>query len=104
MGDKWDRWWNHSDVVTELNEIGIKSLYHKYWNEEQGNETQPTFFIQRNLNKKYHIDYVFGCEIFANRLKKMEIGNINKWLGISDHLPIICEFESERVMTRQQYL
>ena len=100
--DRWDRWWNHSDVVTELNEIGIKSLYHKYWNEEQGKETQPTFFLQRNLNKKYHIDYVFGCEDFANRLKKMEIGEINKWLRISDHLPIICEFETEKITTRQQ--
>ena len=26
--DKWDRQWNHPDVVTELKEIGIESLYH----------------------------------------------------------------------------
>ena len=91
--DRWDRWWNHSDVVNELSEVGIISLYHKYWNEEQGKESQPTFFLHRNLNKKYHIDYVFGSKDFADCLKIMEIGQINNWLGISDHLPIVCEFE-----------
>ncbi|NDK10346.1 endonuclease/exonuclease/phosphatase family protein [Candidatus Gracilibacteria bacterium] len=90
--DKWDRWWNHSDVVNELKEIGIESFYHKYRSEEQGKETQPTFFLHRNKEKSYHIDYIFGGREFSNRLKKVEIGEINKWLQISDHLPMICEF------------
>lgn len=96
--DRWDRWWNHSDVVNELNEIGINSLYHKYWNEEQGKETRPTFFLHRNLEKKYHIDYVFGSREFADGLKRMEIGGIDKWLGVSDHLPIFCEFETKEII------
>lgn len=100
--DRWDRWWNHSDVVNELNEIGINSLYHLYWNEEQGKETRPTFFLHRNLEKTYHIDYVFGSKEFTDGLKRMEIGEINKWLGISDHLPIICEFETEKITSSQQ--
>lgn len=95
--DRWDRWWNHSDVVHDLNEIGITSLYHKYWNEEQGKETQPTFFLQRNIKKSYHIDYVFGCKYFADRLKKMEIGEISKYLEISDHVPVVCEFETKLI-------
>ena len=94
--DKWDRWWNHSDVVTELYEIGIESLYHKYWKEEQGTETQPTFFLHRKLEKPYHIDYVFGSNEFINGLKKMEFGKVSDWLKVSDHLPIICEFETEK--------
>jgi hypothetical protein len=50
--DVWDRWWNHSDVFNELKELGIKSLYHLYYNEEQGKETIPTLYhkkIQRSL-------------------------------------------------------
>lgn len=92
--DKWDRWWNHSDVVSELNGIGIESLYHKYWKEEQGAETQPTFFLHRKLEKPYHIDYVFGSKKFVDRLTNLEIGKFEEWLKISDHLPISCEFEN----------
>lgn len=93
--DKPRRNWNHSDVVGELKEIGIESLYHNYWNEQQGKETRPTFFLQRNLEKPYHIDYVFGSKDFTNTLKKIEVGEVTKWLGVSDHLPVVCEFEME---------
>ena len=92
--DKWDRWWNHSDVVSELSEIGIESLYHLNKNEAQGKESNPTFFMQRKLEKPYHIDYVFGGDDFINNLKKIEIGQVNEWLKVSDHLPIICEFKN----------
>ncbi|RVT79904.1 endonuclease/exonuclease/phosphatase family protein [Flavobacterium sufflavum] len=90
--DKWDRWWNHSDVIKELNDIEIESFYHKFYNEEQGKESLPTFFLHRSLEKPYHIDYVFGSKYFSSNLKNIEIGNIEKWLEISDHLPLICEF------------
>jgi len=92
--DKPSRWWNHSDVVRELRELGIESLYHKYLNEEQGQETRPTLFLQKNLEKPYHIDYVFGSEYFQKRLRKFKIGDVDQWLMRSDHMPILCEFEA----------
>ncbi len=91
--DQWDRWWNHSDVVAELSEIGIESLYHSFSGELQGNETRPTLFHQRNLNKPYHIDYIFGSSEFAVNLKQIEIGSLEKWFPLSDHLPVISEFD-----------
>lgn len=94
--DKKSGWWNHSDVVRELKEIGIESLYHKYWREEQGKETRPTLFLQKNLKKPYHIDYVFGSMDFQNGIKKMEVGEVHQWLKISDHMPLICEFKTEK--------
>ncbi|WPR73873.1 endonuclease/exonuclease/phosphatase family protein [Algoriphagus sp. NG3] len=89
---RWDRWWNHSDVIRELKEINIESFYHLYFYERSGKEQQPTFFLQRNLQKPYHIDYVFGSSFFKNKLNKVEIGKIEEWLLLSDHLPMFCEF------------
>lgn len=62
---EWDRWWNHSDIVSELKVIGIESFYHKYTGEQQGKETNPTLFFQRKLERPYHIDYIFGSEKFT---------------------------------------
>ena len=89
--DQWDRWWNHSDIVRELSELGIESLYHQFFDEEQGQESQPTFYLQRKLEKPYHIDYAFASESIAERLVKIKIGSVSEWLEISDHLPLTFE-------------
>ncbi|MCK5341980.1 MAG: endonuclease/exonuclease/phosphatase family protein [Candidatus Heimdallarchaeota archaeon] len=91
--DRWDRWWNHTDVVRELKEIQIESLYHQYFKEEAGKETQPTLFLQRKLEKPYHIDYVFASNELSKSLINMTIGQSDKWLETSDHMPVYCEFE-----------
>lgn len=90
--DEWDRWWNHSDVVGELKEIGIESIYHKITNEQHGKESTPTLFFQKKIERPYHIDYVFGPEKFIKGTKNLEIGRPDKWLKLSDHMPIIIEF------------
>jgi len=87
--DEWDRWWNHSDVVRELKEIEFESLYHKFTNEEQGKETQPTFFLQRNLSKPYHIDYCFASKQLTKKLEQVIVGDFNDWKRLSDHVPVI---------------
>ncbi len=91
--DQWDRWWNHSDVVNELKELGIESFYHKFTSEPQGQETKPTLYFQRKLERPYHIDYIFGTQNFTERIIQIEIGKFDKWIGISDHMPIICKME-----------
>ena len=91
--DQRDRWWNHSDVVNELKEIGIESFYHKFTNEVQGKETKPTLHFQRKLTRPYHIDYIFGSQKFSNRIINFEIGEFDRWIGISDHMPILCEID-----------
>jgi len=87
--DKWDRWWNHSDVVNELEKIDIKSLYHLLKNEEQGKETIPTFYLQKKLEKPYHIDYTFLSSNLIDKETSLIIKDKNIWLTHSDHMPII---------------
>ncbi len=41
------------------------------------------------MEKEYHIDYVFTNNKLINRINEFEIGEKNKWLQFSDHLPII---------------
>lgn len=91
--DEWDRWWNHSDVVKELQKINIHSVYHHVFKEEHGKESVSTLFFQKNLEKPYHIDYVFSSVDFLEKTRKIEIGQPNKWLTLSDHMPIFYEFD-----------
>lgn len=87
----WDKKYgnrNHTNVVNELEEKGLISAYHYTYNEKQGCESQKTFYLYRNIDKGYHIDY---CFIDKKRLKKFEILNDSKWLKLSDHMPMAIE-------------
>ena len=85
--DKWERWWNHTDVIKLLNQIGLESAYHKNLKEEQGKETKSTFFLHRKFEKSYHIDYCFA-PIELN-IKEFELGKYDDWIKLSDHIPIL---------------
>lgn len=85
--DKDDRWWSHSDVVTELEQIGLFSLYHHKLKVKQGYELTPTFFLHRKEEKSYHIDYAFVSNKYL--CSNIEIGSVEDWLSISDHMPLI---------------
>ena len=91
--DRKDRWWNHSDVVRELGEIGIVSLYHEQTKEPQGKESRPTLYFRKSLNRPYHIDYIFLSKDLLPR-SNIDIGEHNKWLAVSDHMPVIAHVTS----------
>jgi endonuclease/exonuclease/phosphatase family metal-dependent hydrolase len=89
--DEWDRWWNHSDVVNNLKELDIHSVYHTLRNEKQGEEKTPTFYLQRKKEKPYHIDYFFCSSSILEKVEHLEIGDVDYWLQISDHFPLIIQ-------------
>lgn len=90
--DLWDRWWNHSDVVSELNSLGIRSAYHFHFNESQGKEAIPTFYMNRKIERPYHIDYFFASkDILENSI--LQLGDRDIWLKHSDHVPLVFEFK-----------
>lgn len=90
--DKEKRIANHSGVVKLLSEKSIESLYHKRNSENHGEETHPTFFLHRNKEKPYHLDYCFASEKFWAKDFSVIIGNFEEWIKLSDHLPIEIEF------------
>lgn len=90
----WDRFRilkNHSDIINELEEFGIRSLYHEFYSVLQGNEPHPTLYFQRKIEKKYHIDYVFASYDLFPAPSAFMIGSTAQWLSVSDHMPLIVE-------------
>jgi exonuclease III len=95
--DVWDCWWNHSDVVRELHDINMVSLYHAVTGEEQGAESTPTFFQQRNLRKPYHTDYAFSSRDMCNiQSAAVSVGHHTEWLEFSDHMPLTFTIDGKK--------
>jgi exonuclease III len=80
-------------VVKMLEKKGIVSLYHFYFNQTQGMEQHPTFYMYRHKNKAYHIDYCFVSNEIINKLNSFEIGGFDDWIKHSDHAPLITTFD-----------
>ncbi|HEY3429640.1 MAG TPA: endonuclease/exonuclease/phosphatase family protein [Cyclobacteriaceae bacterium] len=59
LWDKPRRKGNHSHVVEVLQQKRISSTYHRYFQQEQGKEIHPTFYLYKNKEKPYHLDYCF---------------------------------------------
>jgi hypothetical protein len=89
--DYKDRVGNHSDVVDMLKGFDIYSLYHEQYASAHGKEVKPTFYMQRNLNKPYHIDYCFASKRIIESGYTITIGNYEHWCDKSDHVPIIID-------------
>jgi exodeoxyribonuclease III len=90
----WDRppQGGHSKLVAGLAEMQIVSVYHAHFNEAQGAESQSTFYLQRNREKGYHLDYCFAPETWVPRLEVFSVGSFEDWIAWSDHSPLFAEF------------
>ena len=91
--DRKNRKSNHSNVVRRLEEKGIFSSYHSYFNSPQGKEKHPTLYMYRHKNKPYHIDYCFVSADMAKKIKSVEVGAFIEWTKYSDHVPLVVTFK-----------
>jgi exonuclease III len=76
---------NHSQVVSELEQLGLVSAYHYTTKELHGKESKHTFCLYKNESKRYHIDY---CFVAPERICSFAILDSKEWLSLSDHFPI----------------
>ncbi len=79
-------------MVAELSALGLQSIYHSAMQEPQGKESVPTFFLQRNLQKPYHIDYVFASADLLPTCS-LHLGTPEDWLPLSDHVPLVVTLQ-----------
>jgi len=87
---------NHTDVSNFLSSKGLLSCYHAPNNILHGQEQDPTFYMYRNLDRPYHIDYMFAPGRYLSGSKTLTIGTKDRWLSLSDHLPISFNFQVDR--------
>lgn len=90
--DKKGREANHSNMVDSLEKSGISSVYHQFHGQVQGEEEHPTLFMQRKIERPYHIDYCFASNFLLMRVENIQVGNAEMWLPHSDHMPLIIDF------------
>ncbi|MDR3578114.1 MAG: hypothetical protein P4L50_29970 [Anaerolineaceae bacterium] len=91
--DKKFRIGNHTTVVNMLAEMGLVSAYHDYYQEQQGSETRPTFYLYRHQAKPLHLDYIFIPKNWMNKLSSIEVGDYDRWREYSDHCPVTLEIQ-----------
>ncbi|WP_027722467.1 endonuclease/exonuclease/phosphatase family protein [Maridesulfovibrio zosterae] len=89
--DKDKKTENFKDVVELLKVHNIHSVYHHQNNEDMGQETFNTFYMHKNLEKGYHIDY---CFVSSGRLSetKIEVKKYSVIKSVSDHTYLSIEF------------
>lgn len=84
---------NHTAFMDIIKKHGLVNCYHYFTNEEQGQETQPTFYMNRRLEKPFHLDHVIAS---PQIIEDLEILNPNDWIGESDHIPIVFNINDDK--------
>jgi endonuclease/exonuclease/phosphatase family metal-dependent hydrolase len=90
-GPRWDRPGSRNNFHTfnsQFNQLGLYSAYHSFSGELPGQESKPTYFHQRNPEKRFHIDYIFSNLLGKG---KVHIGDFKEWSKFSDHMPLITD-------------
>lgn len=74
-------------------EFGLVSAYHTHLGVEHGRELHATFFMNRQENRPFHLDYCFVPERWAPRITDVRVGSFDQWQGDSDHTPLVVDLE-----------
>ena len=96
---------NHQHVLDLLTQYNLVSAYHALNEEENhGEERNPTFYLHRNVDKPYHLDYVVVPRTYiittkdigvalTNQVPKASseivVGSFDDWISYSDHMPLL---------------
>jgi len=87
---------NMSEIIAQLTDRNLVSLYHQRSGLPFGAELQSTYWYWRRRDKRYHIDYIFVSKAVLKKVIAFEIGTYEDWClsGLSDHAPLIAEFDA----------
>lgn len=72
-----------------LKSVRVESSYHLDRGCEFGSEPEATHFYRKS-KRAFHIDY---CFVPPGLLRRVELGKREEWLVLSDHVPLIVDFD-----------
>ncbi len=87
--DRPNKIYKFQNLVGNLHERGIRSLFHEQHGAEHGKEDQKTFYMYHHEDKGYHIDYIFGGRNVSKGSFNVTLGSFSDWHKYSDHVPLI---------------
>lgn len=80
-------------IISNLEDDNLLDIYHYLNKEEEGNESQATFY-PNNSEKTFHLDHVFAN---PEKIKDLKVLG-EKWLESSDHRPIFFEIDESKFL------
>jgi exonuclease III len=83
---------NFSLVEDLLTSYGLRSVYHEINKLNFGSEKAPTLFLRKDVERPYHVDYIFSPIDLVAHTTSFEIGSSSTWIDKSDHMPLFWEF------------
>lgn len=83
---------NYRDVIDELHDRGLCSVYHELSGDDYGNESKPTFFMYRKEDQPFHTDHCFFPTTLVDSIAEFAIGEYTEWSAHSDHMPLTIDF------------
>ncbi len=85
------RW---SDLMAQLEPLGLVSAYHYFYGEAPGCETRPTHFWRGDGAATFHLDYCFLPSPWLARVRDVCVGEFSPaWKEVSDHVPLIVDLD-----------
>ncbi len=88
---------NHAHTVAGLERLGMASAYHVGRGELHGKESLGTLYgrDRKPDGRKYHVDYCFLPLDWCSRLREIDVGSFDAWVGrkLSDHVPLVVDID-----------
>jgi exonuclease III len=81
-----------ADVLDVLHGYDLSRAWHSHRGEEHGKESAATLYWTWNLERPFHIDFVFASQSLM--IKQVLAGTFGEYVGrrISDHVPVVVEY------------
>lgn len=78
------------NLEEQLNKSNFHSIYHKYFFELNGTESNPTLYWRKNKEHKYHIDYMFSKGF---ETKDFFLSSFDETIEHSDHMFLVASLD-----------